>query len=340
MRRRLPSLNALKAFEATARHESITRAAAELFVTQGAVSQQVKGLEDELGVRLFLRERQRVALTEAGRLYLEVVRDAFDRLGAGTERLLQRQSAGTLTVTTSPNFAAKWLVHRLGRFSESHPGIDLRVSASLQHVDFAREDIDLAIRHGDGNWPGLHAARLCTEEQFPVCSPRLAAQGGALASPADIRRHALLHVNGRESWTKWLAQAGYEGVEAQRNLDFNQASMAIDAAVDGQGIALARTALAAGDLINGRLVRPFAQSIEAPFAFWIVCPKAVADLPKIATFRDWLLAEAAEDVRRLAALDSTRVKSNRRGAEKTRNNRTAKHARRFGMALTRSAEKK
>lgn len=318
MRRRLPSLNALKAFEATARHESFTQAAAELFVTQGAVSQQVKGLEAELGLRLFQRERQRVTLTEAGRLYLEVVRDAFDRLGAGTERLLQRQSAGTLTLTTSPNFAAKWLVHRLGRFSESHPGIDLRVSASVQHVDFAREDIDLAIRHGDGNWPGMHVTRLCTERLFPVCSPRLVAQEVALRSPADIPHHTLLHVNGRGDWAKWLAQAGFEGTEARRNLDFNQASMAIDAAVDGQGIALARTALAAGDLISGRLVRPFAEAIEAPFAFWIVCPKAVADLPKIATFRKWLLEEAAEDTRRLALLDSTRVKSNRRSTEKNK----------------------
>ena len=307
MKRRLPSLNALKAFEATARHENFTKAAAELFVTQGAVSQQVKGLEDELGVRLFQRERQRVALTEAGRLYLEVVRDAFDRLGAGTERLLQRQNSGTLTVTTSPNFAAKWLVHRLGRFSEAHPGIDLRVSASIQHVDFAREDIDLAIRHGDGSWPGMHVARLCTEQLFPVCSPRLVAQDEALRSPAGIRQHTLLHVNGRGDWTRWLAQAGFEGVEARRNLDFNQASMAIDAAVDAQGIALARTALVAGDLISGRLVRPFPQAIEAPFAFWIVCPKAVADLPKIATFRNWLLAEAAEDARRLAALDAPRT---------------------------------
>jgi LysR family glycine cleavage system transcriptional activator len=320
VRRRLPSLNALKAFEATARHENITKAAAELFVTQGAVSQQVKGLEAELGVRLFQRERQRVALTEAGRLYLEVVRDAFDRLGMGTERLLQRQSAGALTVTTSPNFAAKWLVHRLGRFSESHPSIDLRVSASIQHVDFAREDIDLAIRHGDGSWPGLHVTRLCNEQLFPICSPRLAAQGGArLRSPEDIRHHTLLNVNGRADWAKWLAQAGFEGVEAQRSIDFNQASMAIDAAVDGQGIALARTALAAGDLISGRLVRPFPQAIEAPFAFWIVCPKSAAETPKIATFRRWLLAEAAEDARRLAVLDSPRAartnsqRSGRRG---------------------------
>jgi LysR family glycine cleavage system transcriptional activator len=317
VRRRLPSLNALKAFEATARHESFTKAGAELFVTQGAVSQQVKGLEAELGVRLFQRERQRVTLTEAGRLYLEVVRDAFDRLGMGTERLLQRQNAGTLTVTTSPNFAAKWLVHRLGRFSEAHPGIDLRVSASIQHVDFAREDIDVAIRHGDGNWPGMHVTRLCTEQLFPVCSPRLVMQApDTLRSPADIRHHTLLHVNGRGDWARWLAQAGFGGVDARRGIDFNQASMAIDAAVDGQGIALARTALAIGDLISGRLVRPFAQAVEAPYAFWIVCPKSAADLPKIATFRSWLLQEAEADAGRLAALDSpraARTNSQRRG---------------------------
>jgi LysR family glycine cleavage system transcriptional activator len=150
MPRRLPPLNALKAFEAAARHESFTRAAEELCVTQGAVSHQVKALEAELGLKLFSRQRQRIIITEAGRSYLEVVRDALDRIATGTERLLQRQSAGALTISTSPNFAAKWLVHRLGRFAQAHPGIELRVSASLHHVDFAREDVDVAVRHGDG----------------------------------------------------------------------------------------------------------------------------------------------------------------------------------------------
>jgi LysR family transcriptional regulator, glycine cleavage system transcriptional activator len=304
MRRRLPSLNALKAFEATARQESFTKAAHELCVTQGAVSQQVKGLEDELGVRLFRRERQRLVITDAGRAYLEVVRDAFDRLAMGTERLLQRQKSGTLTITTSPNFAAKWLVHRLGRFAEAHPGIDLRVSASIQHIDFAREDIDLALRHGDGQWPGMHVTRLCTEELFPVCSPRLLSGRGALRLPRDIKHHTLLHVNGTDGWASWLARVGVDGVDFKRGIVFNQASMAIDAAVDGQGIALARTALASWDLISGRLVRPFAQALEAPYAFWIVCPKSAADLPKISTFRNWLLKEAEEDARRIAALKS------------------------------------
>src|SRR5688572_17106449 len=145
MPRRLPSLNALKAFEAAARHESFTKAAGELFVTQGAVSHQVKALEQELGVSLFRREKQRLVITDAGRRYLEVVRDAFDRLALGTERLLEQHETGVLTVSTSPNFAAKWLVHRLGHFAEAHPGIRLRVSASMHHVDFAREDVDLGV---------------------------------------------------------------------------------------------------------------------------------------------------------------------------------------------------
>src|SRR6201985_1344538 len=159
----LPPLNALKAWEAAARHKSFTRAAEELCVTQGAVSHQVKALEAELGIKLFNRERQRLIITDAGRDYLSVVRDALERIAMGTERLVQRQSSGMLTVSTSPDFAAKWLVPRLGRFAEAHPAIDLRVSATMHHVDFAREDVDLAVRHGAGNWDGLDAVRLCSE---------------------------------------------------------------------------------------------------------------------------------------------------------------------------------
>src|SRR2546421_6707403 len=173
MARRLPPLNGLKAFEAAARSESFTRAAEELSVTQGAVSHQVKALEDTLGLRLFHRERQRLILTEAGRDYLAVIRDALDQIAVGTERLLQRQESGVLTVSTSPDFAAKWLVNRLSRFAEAHPSIDLRISATLHHVDFAREDVDLAVRHGDGGWAGLDVARLSTEQLFAVCSPKL-----------------------------------------------------------------------------------------------------------------------------------------------------------------------
>jgi LysR family glycine cleavage system transcriptional activator len=306
MTRRLPPLNGLKAFEAAARHESFTRGAQELCVTQGAVSHQVKALEAELGVRLFRRERQRLLITEAGRAYLDVVRDAFDRLAAGTERLLQRQNSGVLTVSTSPDFAAKWLVHRLGRFAEAHPGIDLRVSATLHHVDFAREDVDLAVRHGDGNWPGLDVTRLCAEQLFAVCSPKLLTGRRGIRDPADVLKFPRLHLDDRKAWPRWLEAAGLAGAELSHGTVVNRASMLIDAAVDGQGVALARTTLAAHDIINGRLVRPFAVALRLSNSYWIVCPKATAALPKIALFRDWLVAEAADDVRKLNAMKSGR----------------------------------
>jgi LysR family glycine cleavage system transcriptional activator len=304
MPRRLPPLNALKAFEAAARHESFTRAADELCVTQGAVSHQVKALEAELGLKLFNRQRQRLVITESGRSYLAIVRDAFDRIADGTEELLRRQNSGVLTVSTSPNFAAKWLVHRLSRFAQAHPTIDLRVSASLHHVDFAREDIDLAVRHGDGSDTGLHVVRLCAEELFPVCSPKLLKGKHALRTPADLRHAMLLHVNDRQDWKKWLEGARVGGIDLAHGPIFNQASMAIDAAVQAQGVTLARTALAAWDLIGGRLVRPFSLALQVPYAYWIVCPKPAAQLPKVIAFSEWLLAEAAQDQRQLRKLRS------------------------------------
>jgi LysR family glycine cleavage system transcriptional activator len=302
MRARLPPLNALKAFEAAARHESFTRAAEELCVTQGAVSHQVKALETELAIKLFNRERQRLIITEAGRDYLAVVRDAFDRIAAGTERLLERQSAGVLTVSTSPDFAAKWLVHRLGHFAEAHAGIDLRVSATLHHVDFAREEVDLAVRHGDGNWPGLDAVRLGAERLFAVCSPKLLSNRRRVGGPADILKFPLIHLDSRSDWEKWLRGVGIDDAGVTHGPVLNRASMVIDAAINGQGIALARTTLAAWDLINGRLVTAFPESLPVSKTYWIVCPKATATLPKIATFRDWLLAEAAADLRQLKSL--------------------------------------
>jgi LysR family transcriptional regulator, glycine cleavage system transcriptional activator len=299
MLRRLPPLNALKAFEAAARHESFTRAAEELCVTQGAVSHQVKALETELGLKLFTRERQRLLITEQGREYLAVLRDAFDRIALGTERLRERQTSGVLTVSTSPDFAAKWLVNRLGHFLEAHPEIDLRVSATMHHVDFAREDVDVAVRHGEGDWPGLDSVRLAPEELFPVCSPKLMSGPRAVRVPADVLKHPLLHMEDRQNWARWLDAAGVSDTGAVHGPVLNRASMLIDAAVDGQGIALARTTLAAWDLINGRLVRPFPIAMRLTKSYWIVCPKATAAVPKIRAFRDWLLAEAADDQARL-----------------------------------------
>jgi LysR family glycine cleavage system transcriptional activator len=202
-------------------------------------------------------------------------------------------------VSTSPNFAAKWLVHRLGRFAEAHPEIDLTVNASRHHVDFAREDIDVAIRHGDKGTSGLQVTRLCAEEIFPVCSPKVLAKT-ALRKPSDLGRHTLLHVADRKGWSEWLEFASAQDVDPSRGPVLNEASMAIDAAVDGQGVVLARTALAAWDLLGGRLVRPFPTAMPAPFAYWIVCPKVNVKLPKIVAFTKWLLAEAAEDARQLS----------------------------------------
>ena len=298
MRPRLPPLNSLRVFEAAARHESFTHAAEELCVTQGAVSHQVKALEADLAIKLFNRERQRLIITEAGRDYLAVVRDALDRIAVGTERLLHRQSAGVLTVSTSPDFAAKWLVHRLGHFAEAHAGIDLRVSATMHHVDFAREDVDMAVRHGDGNWPGLDAVQLSAEQLFAICSPKLMS-GRRLARPADILKFPLIHLDSRADWTKWLRVAGISDDNVRHGPVLNRASMVIDAAINGQGVALARTTLSAWDLINGRLVRPFAEALRLSKTYWIVCPKATSNVPKIVTFRDWLLAEAAQDLRQL-----------------------------------------
>ncbi len=298
MLRRLPPLNALEAFEAAARSESITRAAEELSVTQGAVSQQVKALEATLGIKLFNRERQRLVMTEAGREYLAVVRDAFDRIALGTERLAQLQGSGVLTVSTSPDFAAKWLVHRLGRLAESHPEIDLRVSATAPHVDSAREDVDLAVRHGDGKWPGLDIVRLCSEQLFPVCSPKLVSGRNRITTAPELLKFTLLRLDDGKTWARWFEAAGVTDPVVHGPI-LNHASMLIDAAVDGQGVALARTTLAAWDIINGRLVRPIDVSLRMSNTYWIVCPKVTSSVPKIATFRNWLLAEAAEDARRL-----------------------------------------
>jgi LysR family transcriptional regulator, glycine cleavage system transcriptional activator len=295
-----PSLSAARAFQAAARSLNFTRAAEELGHSQGAISHQVRELEARLGVRLFERGARGLALTEAGSRYLPFVQDALDRLRAGEELIRGTGRATVLTVSVSPNFASKWLVPRLGSFSESHPDLDLRISASMQHIDFGREDIDLAVRHGDGNWPDLHVTRLCAEQLFPVCSPSLLQSSPAIRAPNDLARHVLIHDRGRSRWRDWLKTFGVENAAIERGPVFDQTSLAIDAAVSGQGVALARTALAALDLIAGRLVRPLPQAVPAEFAYWIVCRKTVTDAAKIRRFRSWLNAQAENDSAALA----------------------------------------
>lgn len=301
MPRRLPPLNAIRAFEAAARSESFTRAAQELRVTQAAISQQVKALEVTLGVKLFTRDRKRLVITGAGCEYLSVIRDALDCIAVGTDRLLQRRSSNLLTVSTSPDFAAKWLVHRLARFAAAFPEIDLRISSTTQHVDLVRDRVDVAIRHGEGPWVGLDSMRLCPERLFPVCSPKLVAGRNRIKQASDLLKFPLLRLEGWSTWAEWFEAAGVS-TPAVRGPVLNQASMLIDAAIDGQGIALARTTLAVWDLLNGRLVIPVDVSLRLPKSYWIVCPTVVVHEPKVTTFRDWMLAEAGVDARRLRIL--------------------------------------
>jgi LysR family glycine cleavage system transcriptional activator len=298
---RLPSLNALRAFEAAARHLSFTRAAAELNVTQTAISHQIRGLEERLGVQLFRRLPRGLLLTEEAQRYAPALRAAFEQIATATEELSASGSGGVLTLSTVPSFAAKWLVPRLGRFRAAHPEIDLRISASLRAVDFAREDFDAAIRMGRGNYPGLRVDALFGEVMFPVCSPRLLAGPKPLSRPEDLRHHVLLHdVDASisafaalpQAWRLWLERAGVQGIDVQRGPVFEDSAMLLDAAAEGQGVALGRSALVAADLAAGRLVKPFDISLPFALTHYLVCPEATADRPKIAAFRAWLLAEA------------------------------------------------
>jgi LysR family glycine cleavage system transcriptional activator len=301
VRRRLPPLNALRAFEAAARHLSFTKGAAELHVTQAAVSHQVKALEEHLELRLFRRLDRALVLTEEGQAYFRDIRDVLDRLDEATSRLLATGGRQTLTVTALPSFAARWLVPRLGRFREAFPQIDIRLDPNIAVVDFAREDVDVAIRYGRGDYPGMRSDRLLEEEVYPVCSPKLLQGPKPLRKPEDLRHHVLLHTDGSEDWQAWLLTEGVRGVDATRGPMFYDSSMLLEAAVGGQGVALGRSVLAAGELASGRLVRPFARSQPAGFAYYVVSPVATADRPKIASFREWVLGEAG-----VAAGDATR----------------------------------
>jgi LysR family glycine cleavage system transcriptional activator len=295
---RLPSLNGLRAFEAAARHLSFTKAAAELNVTQTAVSHQIRRLEAQLGLRLFTRRNRNLALTGAALDYLPAVRAAFEDLRGATERILRPQHEGVLTVSVLPTLAAKWLVQRLAAFQEAHPGIEVRIATATRAVDFRREEVDVAIRYGNGRWPGLRAVWLMAEEIFPVCSPALQRGERPLREPADLAGQTLLHVNlYADEWLEWLTAAGVPPSLApslaQRGLTFDLNLMALQAALDGLGVALGRTAFVEADIAAGRLVAPFDIRVPAKSAFYVVAPEATADSPKIALFRDWLVAAAS-----------------------------------------------
>ncbi len=293
---RPPALAALRALEASARLGSFTRAATELSVSQSAVSHAIAGLERHLGHALFDRVPGGLELTAAGRRYLAHVVDALASLRAAEQALRPaRGRERQLTVSVSPSFAAKWLAPRLSAFATANPDLDLRISANPQHIDFDDGEVDLAVRHGDGHWPGLEAVRLAEETLFPACAPELARRL-KLRSPRDLAAAPLLHHRDIDAWRAWFVAAGLRS--AARRLagaQFNEMSLVIDAAVAGQGVALVRSALAARDLASGRLVRPLPLSIAAPYAYWIVCPPGNSTLAKVRRFREWLAAEAAAD---------------------------------------------
>ncbi len=288
---RLPSLNALRAFEAAARHGSLSQAAAELHVTHSAVSHQIKALEAELGVPLFRRVGRGVAANAAGQQLEAALSDAFARIGRAVLQARQGDRAGVLTVSVEPSFAVRWLVLRLGRFRAAHPDIDLRLAATSELADFSREDVDAAIRHGRGSWPGLEAERLMAAPVFPVCSPSLLATGPPLLQPADLRHHTLLHEGDEGYWREWLMAAGAGEVEVGRGPRFDDGHLTLAAAGAGQGVALTDDALAAAELAEGRLVRLFVTEIGTDKAYWLVHPQAAAARPKVSAFRTWLLAE-------------------------------------------------
>lgn len=294
MRKRLPNLNGLRAFEAAARHSSFTLAAEELAVTQTAISHQMRRLEDELGVQLFVRGRGGLRLSLSGERYLPAVRAAFEALREATDALTSREASGPLTVSTIASFATKWLVPHLSHFQAAHPEIDIRISTSNAMVDFRRDDVDCAIRYGHGSWPGVTAVRLMSEDIVPVCSPELLRRGPPLREPRDLARHTLLHVSTLpDDWRLWLTAAGVDDVDPERGPVFDLSIMTLQAAIEGLGVALGRTLLVDADLNAGRLVAPFDMLTPADAAYYFVCPTEHADWPRLRAFRDWLLSEAA-----------------------------------------------
>jgi LysR family transcriptional regulator, glycine cleavage system transcriptional activator len=297
---RLPPLLALRVFDSAARHLSFTKAADELFVTPGAVSQQIRLLEEHLGVELFVRNGRRVALSDAGRAGVAHLRAGFDSLHEAVRAMRQAQRRGRVMVSVAPSFAAKWLMPRLFRFNEIHPDIDVWVSADPSQIDFAVADVDLAIRFGPGGYAGLHEERLMGEGLALVAAPALM-EAAPIASAEDVRHHTLLHDLSAErdpaapDWAMWLKAHQVAGADPNRGPRFSQASLVLEAAIAGRGVALARHAIAAADLAAGRLVTPLGLEAEGrmSFAYHLVWPDGRALTPAQSTFANWLRHEAA-----------------------------------------------
>ncbi|NBC32696.1 MAG: transcriptional regulator GcvA [Alphaproteobacteria bacterium] len=299
MRRHLPPLNALRAFEAAARHLSFSRAAAELHVTPAAVSHQVKALEDWLGVRLFRRLTRGIVLTDAGHAYLPGLTDGFDRLAEVTDRVAKHATGERLRVSALPSFATRWLVPRLADFRRRHREIEVAVEAAVHMVDFVREEVDVAVRYGRGRWPGLHVELFLTEDVFPVCSPMLLTDVPPLRCPADLRHQTLLHdswVPNDEPWmmwATWLEFFGITDIDPARGPSYSDSLMLMEACTAGHGVAIGRESLIEEDLAKGRLVKPFDVRHPASFSYYFVCPPDSLERRKTQIFRSWLFGQAA-----------------------------------------------
>lgn len=289
---RLPPLNALRAFEATARHLSVKNAAAELCVTPGAVSQMLKTLELHLGTKLFHRAHRGIFLTEAGQNYLPPVRNAFRQVAEATQRVAVVADT-TLTVSVTPFFAASWLVPRLKRFQDRHPDLDLRVLTSGALADFSRDGVDVAVRHGLGRYPGLRSDRVLVVEIVPVAAASLVAEKGGPAKAADLVHWPHVHDTERKGWHLWFRSQGVEETAALRGPSFDDTGLLLKAVLAGQGAGLLPVAMIATEIEDGRLVRLAETSLLDEFAYYLVCPDKDASRPKIAAFRSWILEEAA-----------------------------------------------
>ena len=317
MATRLPPLNALKAFEATARHQSVKKAAIELNVTPAAVSHQIKALEEYLGISLFHRHNRSLELTEAARSSLPKLREGFDNLAQAVERVRAHKGGGMLMVSAAPSFAARWLMPRLHRFLAAHPNVDVRVSARLRQpsenarrrglaeratLDDWLADSDIAVLYGRGDYPGFQVDKLLALTVTPICSPRLVTHPQhPLERPADLRHHLLLHdetgdlYDGVPFWEVWLKAAGVTGVDLNRGPHFSHAVLAFEAAIEGHGVVATMPVLAESDLHAARLVTPFALRVPLASAYYLVCSPEAAKRAAVAAFRAWLLEEAERD---------------------------------------------
>lgn len=295
MNRRLPPLNALKAFEAAARHLSFTKAADELYVTQAAVSHQIKSLEDFLSMKLFFRKNRSLLLTEQGQSYYLDLKDIFISLQEATERLYVYGTKGAITIAMPPSFAIQWLVPRINKFSLIHPDIDVRIKAVDFDDGFLADDVDVAIYYGRGKWSGLQADKLHTEYLTPVCSPMLLDGTKPLDELDDLRHHMLLHDSSRQSWNTWIKHFNVNGVQVEQGPIFSHTTMVLQAAALGQGIALANSVLARPEIAAGRLLCPFEERLISKSSYYLVCHPSQAELGKISVFRHWLLEQVRED---------------------------------------------